>query len=266
MKNFSRREFLAMSLGGIGVTAACACGGLGIAAWLLNDQTSSIHPPTYPTSSANRQAVNISIDRPSIVPRSEWGALEPNHQAENENGFFSETNIEGWRVYDPDIRDIYKTLVVHHSVIDEGEDLATLIEIQNLHRNEREWADVAYHFFIGKGGTVYEGRIIEARGTHVGGYNTGSLGICLLGNYMEESPNAEQIIALREMTTWLKLRLQLTHVAGHRDFNSVTVCPGDNLASKLTDLATATGLTFGTDGYETPSTSHKTDLCCCCHI
>jgi hypothetical protein len=199
--------------------------------------------------------------------------LEPDHTAENENGFYSDSNNEGWRVYEGDLRQVYKTLVVHHSVVDEGDDILSLLAIQDLHRQERGWADVAYHYFIGAGGAIYEGRSMEARGTHVAGYNTGSLGVCLIGNFMEALPGAEQLEALRGLALWLSVRLNLSHLAGHRDFNSITVCPGDNVYSQISDLAAYTGLILGPGGYDgplpptpSPEGSSSRNLCPCCHI
>lgn len=258
--DLSRREFMAIALGGVGAVTACACGGAGIAAWLLLNREAD--GAAVPTTVAEAQPTAVPM--PQMVARDVWGALPPDHTAENESGFYSDDNPLGWRVYDGDLRDIYKTLVIHHSVIDEPDgDLATLSEIQTLHREDRQWADVAYHFFVGKDGTLYEGRDIAVRGAHVAGANTGSLGICLLGNFMIDAPTAEQMTALIGLSRWVVQRLQLTHVAGHRDFNDFTVCPGDNLVSKLPDFATNVGLAYGTDGYVEPGTSYLPCTCCC---
>jgi len=253
-------------MGGAAGACLCGVGGAAGAYWLL--QADSPSAPLAATSVANRRALLKQVDKPAIVPRATWGALPPNHAAENENGFFSDENPEGWRVYEPDIRATYKTLVVHHSVMDEGDDASTLQEIQRLHRQDRAWADVAYHFFIGKDGAVYEGRALDVRGTHVAGYNTGSIGVCLLGNFMETTPTAEQFSALRALGKWLALRLQLTHLAGHRDFNSITVCPGENLAPKLPELALFVGLAYGTEGYTgpLPASSSEESRGCGCHV
>jgi len=247
---------MALGFGGAAAATICTVSGIGAglyAARRLNedgDVVAEVAP--LATSAANRTNLAKVIERPAIVPRAEWGALAPNYDAENENGFFSDDNPEGWRVYEPDIRDIYKTLVIHHSVIDEDDDIATLLEIQTLHRGDRQWADVAYHFFIGKEGTVYEGRDINARGTHVAGYNTGSIGVCLLGDFMTDLPTDDQLTTVKALGLWLAVRLQLTHIAGHRDFNDFTVCPGDFLVTRFGEIAEATGLTFGTEGYVAP--------------
>jgi hypothetical protein len=255
--SLSRREFIALGLAGLGAVTACAIGGVGVTAWLLANRrqggSATLKPRLAVTAAEGRQALLKQIQRPAIIPRADWGALPPDHEADNETGFFSQENIEGWRVYDPDIRSIYKTLVVHHSVVDEGDDLSTLLAIQQLHRQERGWADVAYHYFISKEGIVYEGRAVNVRGAHVAGYNTGSVGVCLLGNYMEDTPSEAMLLSLYSLGAWLAVRLQLTHVAGHGDFNAETVCPGGNVTPYIGELARQAGLRYGTDGYQGPT-------------
>jgi hypothetical protein len=267
----SRREFIGIGLGGLGGVLVCICSGVAGAVYLIatrQPQTAASVAIPLATSANYRLPLSKQIDKPLIVPRDEWGALPPNHEATQENGFYSEDTPEGWRVYEGDIREIYKTLVVHHSVIDAGDDLLTLLEVQRLHREDRQWADVAYHFFIGKTGTVYEGRAMNVRGTHVARYNTGSLGVCLLGDFMTATPSVEQLNTLRQLSRWLTVRLQLTHLAGHRDFNPETFCPGDNLELLLPDLAVYAGLIYGTEGYNgpTPAIQETPVSGCDCHI
>lgn len=187
-----------------------------------------------------------------LRPRAEWGARAPNHTAENEPGFYSLENVEGWREYAGDLRAIYRTVIVHHSVEYEQDDLTTVREIQNLHMDDRKWADIAYHFIVGKNGVVYEGRDLKARGTHVERYNTGSAGVVFLGDFRFEQPTPEQLNEGRLLINWLVLRLELTHLAGHYEFNDITVCPGPNMLAHLATFAAAAGLMLGTGGYAPP--------------
>lgn len=269
----TRREFIGMGLGFVGAAAASACGlaGLGGVALLRHRAREERVVVVVPeTATLDLRSTEIAAVQPPIITRESWGALAPDLTAENENGFFADDNPFGWQVYTGDLREIYKTVVVHHSVVDEGDDLSTLAEIQRLHRQDRGWADVAYHYFIGKGDTptLYEGRSMSVRGTHVGGFNTGSVGVCLLGNYMDETPTDAQLGLLTQTVAWLKLRLDLTHLAAHRDFNDNTVCPGDNLVNLLSTLAEDNALMLGTGGYIAPATAEPTSQsgCCCCHV
>lgn len=245
----SRRDFL-IGLGVLGTGAmTCACGGaFGLWAWQNRQRTGRIIEVT------TTPIANAAIPRyPDMTPRQVWGALAPNLAARNETGLYSDINRNGWREYPAEqIREIYKTVVVHHSVIDEGDDNLTMLEVQNAHREDRGWADVGYHYLVGKSGRVFEGRDVQVRGTHVGGFNTGSVGVCLLGNFVTAFPTEAQINAARELIRWLREALALTHLAGHQDFNTGTQCPGTNLMDYLGNFADYAGLTIGTEGYVPP--------------
>lgn len=93
---------------------------------------------------------------------------------------------------------------------------------------------------------------MSARGVHTEFYNTGSLGVCLLGNFEEIEPTQPQLDAAQALVNWLALRLQLTHLAGHREFNTTTVCPGANLYPHLDQIAAVALLQRGTNGYIAP--------------
>lgn len=209
-------------------------------------------PPTVSPPGPARSTTLKRIDRPAITPRVAWQARAVDHQAANEAGFYSLANVEGWREYESDLRAVYRTLVVHHSVLYETDDAATMREIQNQHMDMRRWADIGYHFGVGRSGEVFEGRALAVRGTHVEGYNTGSVGVVFLGNFEEATPADAQIEAGRHLIDWLALRLDLTHLAGHRDFNDFTECPGAHMLPYLQMLASSAGLVLGTNGYQPP--------------
>lgn len=245
----TRRDFLLLL--GMG-TAAGATGGLGIGYLLLESNSSAANLPT-PTADPTLAARLKTAARPPVVKRSGWGAREVNYQdADEENGLYSVENPEGWRLYDADLRSVYNTVVIHHSSLYEEDDVTTMQAIQNLHMDTRGWADIGYHFGVGKNGSVYEGRSVQARGTHTEARNTGTLGICLLGNFQEEFPTNSQLVAAQQLVDWITLRLEITHLAGHRDFNNQTVCPGDNLYPLLDNIAQQAMLVRGTEGYRPP--------------
>ncbi len=248
----SRRDFLALA--GLGLAGTAACAGLtAIGVSVLNEQESQPTPvPPTRTPDPARLARFKQVDRPPIVTREAWGARVVNHEAEEEFGFYSLDNPEGWREYDTDLRVAYQTVVIHHSSLYETDDETTIREIQNLHLDERRWADIAYHFGVGLTGTVYEGRKMSARGTHTELHNTGSLGICLFGNFEEISPTQIQLDTTQALVNWLAVRLSLTHLAGHREFNDITVCPGANLYPVLDKMAERALLQRGTGGYIAP--------------
>ena len=248
-KKITRRDFLALLALGTGMGVA---GGLGIGYLLLPSGADSASLPT-PTVDPARLALLKTAERPPIIKRSEWGARAANLEAEEENGLYSLDNPDGYRAYTEDLRDIYNTIVIHHSSLYEIDDDTTIVAVQNLHMDSRKWADIGYHFCVGKSGKIYEGRKLVTRGTHTEGRNTGTLGICLLGNFHTESvPTSAQLNATQQLVNWVSLRLKATHLAGHRDFNPQTVCPGDKLYPALDNIAQTAFLTRGTDGYIAP--------------
>ena len=260
-KRLTRRQFLIASgvLGG-GAAATCICG-TGIATALLIQQARDRNALTGADSGATPGPTR-ETSYPDLISRDTWGALEPGHSARNENGFFSADNPDGWRVYEGDLADIYNTVVIHHSAIYENDDNTTMLVIQRTHRISRGWADVGYHYVVGQQGTVYEGRDIHVRGVHVEGYNTGTIGVCLMGNFMIEQPTQPQINRTQVLVQWLAERFALNHLAVHRNFNPSTECPGDNLMVYINALALNAGLEVGTEGYVAPDDS--TALCPFC--
>lgn len=52
--------------------------------------------------------------------------------------------------------------------------------------DDRQWFDIGYNFVIGEDGNVYEGRGWDYVGAHAPGYNTQSIGICVIGDFSGE--------------------------------------------------------------------------------
>lgn len=265
----SRREFLALlGIGGAGIGAACA--GVSLTAFILYEHQQRRNAPTSTPVRLQINDVQTIATRPDMISRADWGALPPDLTAVNEHGYYSLENPEGWRVYAEELTDAYQTAVIHHSVTYAQDDLSTVRDIQITHRDQRGWADIGYHYLVGKSGAIYEGRDINVRGTHVENYNTGSVGVCLLGNFVSEAPTAAQITATYDLLAWLSERLQLTNLAGHDDFNNQTQCPGTNLIAYLPDFADFCGLEPGIGGYLPPPEQQITPsaysgcACGCC--
>jgi hypothetical protein len=185
-----------------------------------------------------------------VIPRATWGAVEPDIANSVEGSYDAMTNPTGVMIYEAPLSDSLTTIVVHHSALPRRDGP---LEIQRKHMGTRGYADIAYHYVIDDQGNIYEGRNLYYRGAHTGGYNTGTVGIVLLGNFEHDQPTQAQIDKLQLLTRALAGQYGITHLAGHRDFQpGVTVCPGDNLAALLPQLAAVTGLAFGTDGYAGP--------------
>jgi len=114
-----------------------------------------------------------------------------------------------------------KYIIVHHAAVKEASPEA-------IHRNHigRGWTGIGYNEYIRKDGTVY-----ICRGDHVGahtkGWNDKSYGICVEGNYEEETAMPEvQFNALVQRIITNKARFpNLEGIKGHKDFVA-TACPG----------------------------------------
>ncbi|MBI9045022.1 MAG: N-acetylmuramoyl-L-alanine amidase [Anaerolineaceae bacterium] len=185
-----------------------------------------------------------------IVTRNEWGAIEPNLQGSEEGLFDANSNLEGWLIYQEPLSKVLRTIVIHHSAlpISDGPQ-----EIQSVHMSVRGYDDIAYHFVIDAQGVIYEGRELNVRGAHTGGFNTGSVGIVLLGNFEQTEPTDAQIDSLKKLSCSLREEYGLSHIAGHRDFQpDITVCPGENLYAVLPGIAGELKMEYGTGGYVVP--------------
>lgn len=191
--------------------------------------------------------------KPTILSREEWGASPLDLLAPEEHGLFdAESNPEGVLYYTGDLRSVLNTIVVHHSAISD----AGPAEIQELHMDRRGFADVAYHFLIDSDGNIYEGRKIDIRGAHVQGFNTGSIGVVLLGNFNDEEPTDSQLDSLRALIDYLRYSYEIRYLAGHKDYPDQspdgTECPGAHLYPLLPKIARELGMRYGIDGYVVP--------------
>lgn len=95
---------------------------------------------------------------------------------------------------------------------------------------------VAYHIVISGAGEAYFARLFEAVGYHAGNYQTNleSIGICLLGNFDEESPSTEQLAILNSIIRDLKKQFPtISEVTGHRHWDHSKSCPGWNFTDDM---------------------------------
>lgn len=120
---------------------------------------------------------------------------------------------------------LIKYLVVHCSASPASLDVGVK-EIDKWHR-QRGFLKIGYHYVVRRDGTVEKGRKDSEVGAHVSGYNTGSLGICLVGGVKEDGKTAEcnftlqQYEALKVLLTKLKKSHSEAVIQGHRDFPNV---------------------------------------------
>ena len=150
------------------------------------------------TASAAAAALG-PVAQPSIVRRAEWNADES-------------------IVRDaPAIASRLRRAVVHHTAgsnsYSRSESPAIVRGIQRYHVLSNRWDDIGYNFLVDKYGRVFEGRgggITEnVIGAHAGGFNTGSVGVAVIGNYESASISRAARTALQRLLAW---RLDVGHV------------------------------------------------------
>jgi len=196
--------------------------------------------------------VPAATQRPAIVPRLSWGADEAIRRAPP--------------TYAPRLR----FAIVHHTAgtndYSRAQAPAIVKAIELYHVRGNGWNDIGYNFLVDRFGTVYEGRYggvdRNVVGAHALGFNSGSVGIAVLGTYQTTPPSQAAQSALESLLAW---RLDLAHVdptsmltvisggserfaagvpvtlravSGHRDTGS-TECPGDLLYARLPAIAGA---------------------------
>jgi len=96
-------------------------------------------------------------------------------------------------------------------------------EIDAMHK-ARGWAGIGYHYVIKPDGTLEKGRAPNAVGAHVAGFNSISLGICLVGG-LDAAGNPADTRTPAQETALISLLTSLTktypnaRICGHRDLS-----------------------------------------------
>jgi flagellar hook assembly protein FlgD len=193
---------------------------------------------------------------PPIVSRAGWDANEEIVRAR------------------PIIARSLKVAIVHHTAgtnsYTRAQAAAIVRGIEVYHVKANGWNDIGYNFLVDRFGTVYEGRGggIERNvvGAHAAGFNTGTVGVALIGNFQTATPPKAMRDALVKLLAW---RLDVAHVdplstvvytssgnakfragklvtlnaiSGHRD-TGPTECPGRYAYALLPALAKRVALT-----------------------
>ena len=213
-------------------------------------------------------ATAAAAEGPTIVTRAEWGADES----------LKSTTGSCERVFYP-----LQQLFVHHTAGSNGDSdpYATMRAVYAYHTVSRNWCDVGYNFVIAQDGTIFEGRWARnyapwethnsenasgqaVAGAHVSGYNSGSVGVSVMGNFTNYSLPKVQRRSLVKLLAYEAERHDLDPVArhtyrnpdtgltrnlpvlaGHRDAGD-TACPGDRVYSNLPSIREEVALEMGT--------------------
>ena len=195
---------------------------------------------------------------PAVIPRAGWGA--------DESLRFDSSGREIWP---PAFWPIQK-LIVHHTDTRNGDPdpAATVRSIYYYHAVTQGWGDIGYNFLIDESGRIYEGRHSRdyapgetptgrdtsgrgVTGAHAQGFNSGTVGVALLGTLTSKDATAAAQDALERLLTWEAYSTGLDpeasstyvnpvsgqqatfpNIGGHRDVGA-TECPGSAFYSTL---------------------------------
>lgn len=113
-------------------------------------------------------------------------------------------------------------IVIHCSATPPSSDIGA-DEIDTWHK-ARGWQGIGYHAVIRRDGRIEFGRHFDEPGAHVQGWNTRSVGVCLVGGVTEEKVpfadfTGEQMHSLKALVSTLIHAYPDAEVVGHRDLS-----------------------------------------------
>jgi hypothetical protein len=181
---------------------------------------------------------------PSIHSRAAWGARPPQQH--------------------PATTADLKLAIVHHSVNGNSYSAAQvpqlLRSIQAYHQGVKGWNDIAYNVVVDRFGRAWEGRAgglgNVVVGGHSQGFNTGAVGVVVLGDFRYASPPSASVEAVARVIAWKFAHhrvdpassvpftsagsstypegttVTLPRIVGHADVQA-TSCPGTHLHNRL---------------------------------
>jgi hypothetical protein len=211
-----------------------------------------VRSPRLPSSTKRVELAGA----PPIIPRAGWHADESIRRAR------------------PFYADGIHLAIVHHTVnsnsYTKAQSASIVRGIELYHVQSNGWNDIGYNFLVDKYGQIFEGRYggmtRPVIGAHAMGFNTGSVGIAVIGDYSSTSITPAARAALVSLIAW---RLDYAHVdplsslvrvssgnpryppgraltlkaiSGHRDVYP-TSCPGNGLYAQLPSIRTAVSQT-----------------------
>jgi hypothetical protein len=210
-----------------------------------------------PVESGAPDQAHAGATMPDIISRAQWGA------------------DESIRTWDPDYAPTIKAATLHHTA---DRNTYTAAEVPGMMRSiyayhtlTRGWGDIGYNVIVDKFGRIFEGRYgglsSTVIGAHAGGFNTGTFGVSMLGNYAEVDTPQVMLDAVAAVMAWklslygvspygttqltsggggtskyaAGVRVTLPTIFAHRDVGNTT-CPGQyayNRMAQLRDMVAA---------------------------
>jgi uncharacterized protein with LGFP repeats len=135
---------------------------------------------------------HAAMTMPAVYTRAQWGADE---------------SIRTWgSQYAPTV----KAATIHHTAnsnnYTEAQVPGILRGIYRYHAVSLGWGDIGYNVIADRYGNLYEGRAggltTAVIGAHAGGFNTGTVGVSMLGDYSTAAVPQAQIEAVSRIVAW----------------------------------------------------------------
>lgn len=127
------------------------------------------------------------------------------------------------------IRDVSMT-VIHCSATPPDMDIGAK-EIDRWHR-QRGFLNCGYHYVICRDGLMELGRDVRKNGAHAYGYNTDSIGICMVGGVTqddiekpEDNFTVAQYLTLKNITLIIHGAYPNSTFCGHNHLSAAKACP-----------------------------------------
>jgi uncharacterized protein with LGFP repeats len=186
-----------------------------------------------------QDTADAALAMPPVFSRAQWGANE---------------KMMGWA---PQYASTIKAATLHHTAGSNNYTAdqvpAILRSTYTYHAKSLGWGDIGYNVLVDKFGRLWEGRkgglASTVVGAHAGGFNSGTFGVSMMGNYDVAATPQPMIDSVAAITAWkfslygvnprgtatltsggtdkypAGARATLPTIHGHRDTKS-TACPG----------------------------------------
>ena len=198
--------------------------------------------PGTSAADAAPAVTTAAAGKPVIMTRAQWGA---------------DPKLMGW---DPEYAPSIRAGFLHHTAgtnsYAAADVPAILRSIYAFHSQTRGWGDIGYNFLVDRFGRTWEGRYggVDSTvvGAHTGGFNSGTFGVAMMGDFQSTAVPAATTAAVEAVFAWKFARwkvdpagtVRLTSggggtsrypagtvvtkntLSGHRDVG-LTECPGD---------------------------------------
>ncbi|MGY1715091.1 N-acetylmuramoyl-L-alanine amidase [Geodermatophilus sp. SYSU D01106] len=197
-----------------------------------------------------QDTADAALAMPDVYSRAQWGADE---------------TIRSWA---PEYAPTIKAATLHHTAGSNNyapEDVPDILRtMYRYHAKSLGWGDIGYNVIVDKYGRLWEGRYgglaSTVVGAHAGGFNTGTFGVSMIGNYDVVDTTQPMVDAVAAIIAWkfslynvnpngtvqltsggstsrypAGTKVTLPTVFGHRDTGS-TACPGRYGYAKLPEI------------------------------